>query len=100
MTGFLNTLCTILHIFLYDQKVYDLKIFFCLCFDIQTILYYDLLNKYVIYKFNQYTIKNIKDYSFGDFIQINLANFEINDFNEFDNVISEIIRDYYYLHGF
>lgn len=55
-------LLSIRSIFLHDSKVYNFKIFFGPNFDIQEA-YYNLLNKYVIYKFNQYKVMNIKNYS-------------------------------------
>ena len=52
----------ILSILLHNLEINNLTIFFGPNFDVQ-IADFDLLNKYVIYKFNQYTVGNIEDYS-------------------------------------
>ena len=58
---------SILSPLLHNLEVNDSNILFVWNFDIQTADF-DSLNKYVIYKFDQYTIRNIKDYSLWDFI--------------------------------
>lgn len=70
---------------LYIPEVNNQKILFYPRFDIQTADY-DLLNKYVIYKFNQYIAINIEDYSFWNFIQIDFTKFEVKYFNKFNNI--------------
>lgn len=47
--------------FLYDFKV-NLKIYFDNSIDIETIDY-NILNKYMIHKFNQYAATNAEDYT-------------------------------------
>lgn len=75
MLGLLNIRSALL----YDPKVYDFKILFGLSFNSQEV-HYNLLNKYVIYKINQYQIINIKNYSFWESIQIDFVKFEVKYF--------------------
>lgn len=63
MACFLSILSTFLHI----PEVNNLKKNFSLSFDIQKADY-NLLNMYIMYKFNKYETINIKDYSLWDFI--------------------------------
>ena len=75
---------SILSASLHNLEVNNLNILFSPNFDIQTADF-DLFNKYVIYKFNQYVVGNIKDYSLWDSIQMDFANFEAKRFDELDN---------------
>lgn len=58
---------SIISIFLHDLKVNNYNILFKSSFDIQETDK-DLLNKYIIYKFNQYTAMNIEYWSLYDSI--------------------------------
>ena len=82
-----------------DAKVINPKILFGHSFDIQKADN-DLLNKYVIYKFNQYAEMNVEDYCLWDSIQMYFAKFEARHFNELDNPTWRIVRDYCYMHRF
>lgn len=57
------SLLSIKTIFLHDLEVHNFKIFFKLNFKIQETNY-NLLNKYILYKVNQYQVINIEDYRF------------------------------------
>ena len=82
-----------------DQEAADLKILFGPSFNIQ-IADLDLLNKYVIYKFNQYATVNTKDYSLWDSIEMDFAKFEAKNFDELDSATWKVIKEYCYPHGF
>lgn len=58
MLGSLKILST----FLYNHNAANLKKFFVQQFNFQ-IIDYNIINKYIIYKINQYTTANIKDFS-------------------------------------
>lgn len=58
MTGFSSIRSALLH----NLEVYNFKILFGPSLNIQEVDY-DLLNKYVVYKVNQYQAINIEDYS-------------------------------------
>ncbi len=86
-------------IFSYDSEVYNFKILFRSSLNIQETNY-NLLNKYVIYKINQYQAINIEDYSLSRSIQIDFLKFEAIYFNELDNATLRVFRDYCYPHRF
>lgn len=75
---------SILSIPLHNLEVDNLNILFGPSFNI-CIADYDLFNKYIIYKFNQYAIVNIKDYGLLYSIQIDFTNFEAKYFDELNN---------------
>ncbi len=83
----------------YDPEVHDFKVLFGPSFNVQEADY-DLLNKYVVYKANEYRVMNIEDYSFWKSIQMDFVKFEAKHFDQFDNAILRVFRDYCYLHGF
>ncbi|MCJ1344272.1 hypothetical protein MMC31_002475 [Peltigera leucophlebia] len=85
--------------FSHDPEVHDFKILFGPSFNVQEADY-DLLNKYVVYKVNQYRAMNIEDYSFWESIQMNSVKFEAEHFDELDNATLRVFRDYCYPHGF
>ena len=85
--------------FLHDSNVHDFKTIFEPSFNIQEVDY-NLLNKYVVYKVNQYRVINIGDYSLWESIQIDFMKFELEDFDQLDNTTFRIFRDYCSLHGF
>lgn len=82
MINFLNTFNT----FLYNFKIVNLKIFFANDIDIQMINY-NILEKYTISKFNQYTAINAKDYSLSNLIQVIFKKFKTKYFDKFNNFI-------------
>lgn len=84
---------------MYDSEVQDLKILFGLRFNVQKADN-DLLNKYVVYKVNQYRAMNIEDYSLWGFIYIDFMKFRAEHFDELDNATLRVFRDYCYLHRF
>lgn len=56
-------LSNIFSVFLYDTKTANLKILFAQRFKVQRNNHH-LLNKFIIYKFNQYIALNVENYSF------------------------------------
>lgn len=87
------------HTLFHNYEVINLRILFAQAFDIQTTDY-DLLNKFVIHRFNQYNAVNTEDYSLWDCIQIDFEKWESKYFNKLDNAIWKIFRDYYYHHEY
>lgn len=75
-----------MHNSLHDPEINNLKILFECKFNFQKADN-NLLNKYAIYKFNQYAEINIKDYYLSDSIQMDFANFQVKHFDELDNAI-------------
>ena len=67
-------------VFSHNLKVHDFNALFELSFNIQKADY-NLLNKYVIYKVNQYQAINIEDYSLWESIQIDFMKFEAKYFD-------------------
>lgn len=67
-----------------NNKVTNLKIFFIYNFNIQ-IENLDLLNKWVIYKFNICIATNVKDYKLWAYIQMNFKKFKIKYFDMLDS---------------
>ncbi len=84
---------------LYDPEVHNFKILFGPSYNIQEANY-NLLNKYIVYKVNQYQAIDIKDYSLWEFIQMNFVKFEAEYFDQLDNATLRVFRDYCYLHRF
>ena len=64
----------------HDSKA-NLKIFFDNNIEIE-ITNHDILNKYIIQKFNQYAAVNAKDYSLWDCIQVDFRKFEAKHFDK------------------
>ena len=85
--------------FSHDPEVHDFKILFGPSFNVQEANY-NLLNKYVVYKVNQYRAMNIEDYSLWESIQMDFVKFEAEHFDELDNATLRVFRDYCYPHGF
>ncbi len=84
---------------LHNSKANNLKILFTCSLDFQTADH-DLINNYIIYWVNQYAVRNLKDKSLWDFIQMDFVEFEAKNFDKLDNNTWGVIKDYYYLHGF
>ena len=82
-----------------DPKNIDLKTLFVQGFNIETADH-DLINKFVIHRFNQYAALNAKNYRLWDFIQIDFEKFEAKHFDIFYGPTWKIIRDYCYPHGY
>ena len=83
----------------HDPEVHNFKIFFGPSFNIQKANY-NLLNKYVVYKVNQYWVINIEDYSLWESIQMDFEKFVAEYFDKLNNAILKVFRHYCYLHGF
>ena len=71
--------------FSHDPEVVNLKILFANGMDIKTADY-DILNKYVIHKFNQYAAANAKNFNLWDYIQVDFKMFEAKHFDDFDGL--------------
>ena len=84
---------------LHKPEAVDLKIFFANSMDIQTADH-DILNKYIIHRFNQYAAANTEDYSLWNGIQVDFEKFEAKHFDEFDGPTWNLVRDYCYPHGY
>ncbi len=72
---------SILSIPLHDLNA-NLKILYDNSVDTETIDY-DIYNKYTIYKFNQYAVTNVIDYSLWDCIEVAFEKFELKHFDTF-----------------
>ena len=60
-----------------------------------------MINQYIIYKFNhEYVDINIEDYYFQNYIQLDFAKFEVRYFDELNNAIWRVVRNYCYKNGF
>lgn len=82
---------------MYNPEVYNFKTLFGPNLNIWEADY-NLLNKFVIHKFIQYQVINIKDYSLWKSIQIDFVKFEVKHFDKLDNAILKVFKDYYYLY--
>lgn len=83
----------------HNSKITNLKTLFAQGFNIKTVDY-NLINKFVIYRLNQYPALNAKDYYLWNCIQMNFKKFEAK---HFDNIVSRtwtITRDYCYLYRY
>ena len=69
---------------LQDRKTANLTISLDNSINIETTDH-DILNKYAIYKFNQYTAINAKDYGLWNYIQVDFKKFEGKYFDQFYN---------------
>ena len=67
----------------HEPEAINLKIFFANGIDIWTTDH-DILNKYVVHEFNQYTDANTKDYSLWNGIQVDFEKLKAKHFDEFD----------------
>lgn len=86
-------------LFLYGPKVHDFTTLFEHNFNVQEADD-NLLNKYAIYKVNEYQVMNIEDYNLWGCIRIEVVKFEAEYFDQFSNATLKIIRDYRYPYGF
>lgn len=84
---------------MHNWETYNLETLSGLCFDNWTTNY-DLFNRYIVYKVNQYWAINTKYYSLGKFIQIDFVKFKAKYSDELDNITLQVIKDYCCLHGF
>ena len=85
--------------FSHDPEVHDFNALFEPSFNVREADY-NLLNKYVVYKVNQYRAMNIEDYSLWESIQMDFVKFEAEHFDQLSNAILRVFRDYCYPHGF
>lgn len=89
---------SILNAPLHDPKA-DLKILFNNSIEIERTDY-DILSKYIIWKFNQYAAVNTKDYSFWDCIQVDFEKFETIYFDKFYGSTWKLVKENCYLHEY
>ncbi len=87
------------HVLSYNNEVTYLKVFFAHGFDIQTIDP-NLLNKWVIHRFNICAATNVEDYELWICIRTDFKKFETKHFNILDNSTWRSIREYCYLYRF
>lgn len=87
-------------IYIYNQKIVNLKTFFGQGFDFQTTDH-NKINYYIIYQFNyKYTKMYIENHYFEDFIQTKFAKFEARYFDKLNNMTQKIIKVYCYRYKF
>jgi hypothetical protein len=55
-----------------------------------------IINKYVIYLFNEYAAANIQDYDLWEVIQINFTHFQTKHFDQLKESIWKLVRNYCY----
>lgn len=60
---------------------------------------HDLINKFIIHRFNQYVVLNAKD-CLWNYIQIDFGKFEVKHFDDIDDSTWTIVRNYCYLHKY
>lgn len=84
---------------MHNLEIQNFKIFFGLNFNVQEVDY-DLLNKYVVYKINQYQVMSIENYSLLKSIQIDFVRFMAGHFDRLDNATLRDFRDFCYLYEF
>lgn len=82
MPNSLNISSVLLHNF----EPNDLKIYFDNNIDFKTTDY-DIINKYMIYKFNLYIVINNKDYNLQDCIKVNFKKVKVKYFDKFNDFI-------------
>ena len=95
MAGLLSISSALSH----DPETAYLKILFAQGFNIQTADH-DLLNKFVIHRFNQYAALDAEDYGLWDLIQMDFEKFEAKHFDELDSTTWRVVRGYCYPHGY
>lgn len=83
MTGLLSVLSIISK--LHDSETVNLKALFAQRFNVE-ITDHDLINKFVLHRFNQYVALNTKDYRLWDCIQIDFEKFEVRHLDKLDSV--------------
>lgn len=83
----------------YKPKTNNIKAFFVQEFNIITIGY-DLINKFIIYKFYQYAAANVEDFSLWNCIQVNFEKYEIRHLDEPEGSTWNVIRNHCYPHRY
>lgn len=76
---------------LHNPKIDDLKAVFAQGFNAQTANYY-LINKFVVQKFNQYIVLNVKGYRFWNCIQIDFEKFEAKYFDKMIAIYRQLLK--------
>lgn len=61
---------------------------------------YDMINKYAIYKINQYITANMKDFNLWNSIQDNFKKLKVRHYDKFESNIQNFVRNYYYRHEY
>lgn len=84
---------------LHDPETTDLKALFAQGLTVETADH-DLINKFVIQRFNQHRALNAEDWSLWDCIQIDFEKFEAKHFDQVDSLTWKVVRDHSYPHGF
>lgn len=84
MAGFLSISSPYLHVSSHSNRAANFKAFFVHGFIILTADF-DLLNKWVIHRFNIYVARNIKDYKLWACIKTNFKKFKAKYFNILDS---------------
>ena len=59
-----------------------------------------IIQRYVAYRFQQYSDCHLEDYSLWNVIQIDFEDFEVEHFNKLNGKTWSVLRDYCYTHGF